>query len=137
MTFILNYVSLFHENNDDMSVTHTSLVACLRFSALDGCLYTTLSFITVHRFSMGCSRLIPAQRSYFSSGTLVTGAASCMDVYVQFQLLFEQFHVLGSIHGGVRRSEIQTSRATARHGSARVSLWLQHISCQNAYPTAA
>ena len=28
-------------------------IACLRFLALDGCLYATLFFIIVHRFSIG------------------------------------------------------------------------------------
>ena len=65
-----------------------------------------------------------------------------MDVKGQFQHFHEQFHVLGSIHGGVRRYEIQTSSAMARHGTSshlvrRVSLWLQHISCQNAFPMAS
>ena len=34
-------------------VTQTSLIACLRFSALDNCLYATLSFVKVYRFSNG------------------------------------------------------------------------------------
>jgi len=41
---------------------------------------------------------------------------AAVDVHVQFQLLFEQFHVLEFIHSSVRRNEIQTSSATARHG---------------------
>ena len=40
-----------------------------------------------------------------------------MDVHVQFQLTFEYFNVLGSIHSGVRRNGIQTSSAMARHGT--------------------
>ena len=35
-----------------ISITHTSLVAFLRFSALNVCLYATLSFITVPIFSI-------------------------------------------------------------------------------------
>ena len=61
-----------------------------------------------------------------------------VDVHVQYRLLFEQFHALGSIHGGARRTEIQTisaahDRTLKPFRLAVVSLWLQHISCQNAY----
>ena len=56
-----------------ISVTQTSLIAYLRFSALGGCLYTTLSFKIVHRFSIGLRPGlflgISAQRSFCSSGT--------------------------------------------------------------------
>ena len=44
------------------------------------------------------------------------GAPSCMK-FMLFQLLFEQFHVLGSIHSGVKWNAIQTSSAMARHGT--------------------
>ena len=37
---------------------------------------------------------------------------AAVDVHMQVQLLFEQFHVLGSIHRGVRWNEIQTSSTT-------------------------
>ena len=38
---------------------------------------------------------------------------AAVDVHVQFQLLFEQFHVLVCIHSGVSRDEMQTSSAMA------------------------
>ena len=47
---------------------------------------------------------------------------AAVDVRVQFEPLVEQFHVIGSVHSGVRRNEIQTSSATARHGTQ--SIWL-------------
>ena len=106
-----------------ISVTQTALIACLRFSALDGCLYAILSFVIVHMFSIGLgSRLFLGNSSteilfclQELSGYLwsVTMCAimhedhSAMDMHVQFQLLFEQFHILGSIHGDVRWNEIQ------------------------------
>ena len=43
-----------------------------------------------------------------------------VDIHVQFQLLFEQFHILTSIHSGERRNKIQTSSTTARHGGCFV-----------------
>ena len=110
-------------------MTQTSFIACLRFSALDGCLYATLSFITVHRFSTGLRPgLFPGHSSrdlvflqelggYLCS---VTGNAilhedrAAVDVHVQFQLLYEQFHVLRSIYGSVLRNEIHTNSVTIR-----------------------
>ena len=38
-------------------------------------------------------------------------------LHVQFQPLFEQFHILGPIHSGFRRIEIQTSSATTTQGT--------------------
>ena len=100
------------------------LVACLKFSALDGCLYATLSFIKVHRFLTGLrSGLFPGNSSteilLFFSNSVASfdqwqGTPSCMKI-VRFQLLFEQFRVFESNHSGVRWNEIQTSSATARH----------------------
>ena len=40
-----------------------------------------------------------------------------MDLHVQVQLLIEQFHVLGSIHSGVRRNELHSSSVMTRHGT--------------------
>ena len=39
-----------------ISLTQTSLIAGLRLSALVGCLYATLSFIIVHKDSIGLGR---------------------------------------------------------------------------------
>ena len=70
---------------------------------------------------------------------------TAVDEHVEIQLLIEQLNVLGSIHCGVGRNEIQTSSAQALHGtpilflfiySGGISLWLQHISYENAYPIA-
>ena len=64
-------------------------------------------------------------------GTILPEDRSALDVRVQFQLLFEEFHLFGSIHNNVRRNEIQTSMATLpprSFDSAGVSL---------VYPTAA
>ena len=49
---------------------------------------------------------------------------AAVDVHVQFQHLFEQFYVglLGSVHSAVSRNGIQTSSATARHGTQII--WL-------------
>ena len=132
-----------------ISVTQSSLIACLRLSKFGGCLYATLTFILVHRFSIGLrSGLFPGpfQQSYLvflhevgvylwsvTRNAILHEGRAVVDVHVQFQLLlfFYQFHVLGSIQSGVRRNEIQTSSATAPHGTpnnlAGVSLWLQHI----------
>ena len=109
-----------------ISVTQTSLIACLRLSAHDGCLYATLSFINLHRFSIGLrSWLLPGHSSteilfVFSLRTRwlpfignKERHRAVVDVRVQFQLLFDQFHVLGSIHSGARRNEIPISSATA------------------------
>ena len=50
-----------------------------------------------------------------------------VDVHLQFQLLYEQFHILGSIHNGVKRNEIQTSSATANHGTQyHLARWVFH-----------
>ena len=38
---------------------------------------------------------------------------------MQFQLLFEQFYILGSIHSGVRQNEIQTSSTMTQHGTPK------------------
>ena len=115
-----------------ISMTQTSLIACPRFPALDGCLYVTLSFIIVHRFSIGLRfGLFPglsAQISCLSSGTQCLPLIgdkddNRADLHVQFQLLFNQFHALGSIHSGVRRNEIQTSSTTARQVAQNYLAW--------------
>ena len=52
-----------------------------------------------------------------------------MDVHVQFQLLFEEFHVvlLKSIHSGFRRNELQASSAKARHCTRNhLARWVFH-----------
>ena len=55
---------------------------------------------------------------------------AAVDVYVQFHFLFEQFHVLGSIHSGVRWNETQTSSATARqHPKSFGSAGVFHCAC--------
>ena len=75
---------------------------------------------------LGCFQDIPT--SCFSSGTQwlllvcdkehhLAQDPTAVGVHMQFQLLFEQFLVLGRIHSGVRRNEIQTSSATTRHGT--------------------
>ena len=128
-----------------MSVTQTSLTAYLRFSALGGCLYTTISF-TVSRldWNLGSSRVIPAQISCFYSGTLghlwsMTRNAilhedhAAMDVRapslwtiphirVHSQCLWAQWNTDQQRHG--------TTWHPKSFGSARISLWLQHTSCQ-------
>ena len=40
-----------------------------------------------------------------------------------FKLLFEQFHILGFIHSGVGRNEVQASSATARHDTPNNLAW--------------
>ena len=104
----------------------TFLIPCLRFSVLDCCVYTTSSFIIIHVFWI---QAIPEQRSCFCSEpqwiSLIGDDKShlhedqaAVDVYVQFQVIFEQFRSLGSIHSCVRRNGTQTSSATARHGTS-------------------
>ena len=44
-----------------------------------------------------------------TTGSILFDDRAVVDVHVQYQFLFEQFHVLGFIHSGVRRNEIQTS----------------------------
>ena len=116
-----------------ISVTTTSFIACLRYSALDICLYNSLSFIIVDWFSIGMIfGLFPGHSSreilfFFFRKSVATfdltrsaifhEDRAAVDVHLQFQLLFEQFYILRSIHSGVRRNEIQTSSATARHGT--------------------
>ena len=130
-----------------ISVTQTFLIACLRFSTFDGCLYATVSFVTVHRFSIGLrSGLFPAHSStdisFFFRNSMASfdrgqGAPSSMKIVQSWTCMcsfrfFEQFYVLGSIDSDVRQNEIRE-----QHHSTGVSLWLQHNSCQNAYPNAA
>ena len=42
---------------------------------------------------------------------------AAVDVHVPFQLLFKQFHVLGSIQSGVRWNEMQTNGAITHNGT--------------------
>ena len=114
-----------------ISVTQTSLIACLRFSALDGCLYATLSFIIVHMFSIWlASRLFAGHSSteilFFFRNWLATfdrwqGAPSCITIVqpwtsmCSFSLSLSDSTHFWSIHSGVRRNELQTSSVTERH----------------------
>ena len=50
-----------------------------------------------------------------------------VNMHVQFQPLFEQLHVLGSIHSGVRQNEIQTSSAKEQRSTPNhLAWWLFH-----------
>ena len=71
-----------------VSLTKTSLITCLRFSAFDGCLYVILSFAIFHRFSIGLRYGVftghsSADISFFFRNSVATydrckGAPSCM-----------------------------------------------------------
>ena len=97
----------------------------------DGCLYATLSFTRDHGLPIGLSSAVPGpfQRRnlvflqelsgclwWVTRSTILQEHHAAVDDHVQFQLLFEQFDALGSMHGGVRWNKIQTSSGIARGG---------------------
>ena len=106
-----------------ISVTQTSLIAGFRLSALVVCMYTTLSFVTVHTVSIG---LGCGQFPGHSSGTQwlpLKSVTSCMCM-CSFGFSLSNS---GSIHSSVKRNEIQTSTATARHAIPNhLARWLFH-----------
>ena len=98
-----------------ITATQFSLIACLGS-------YATLYFTLVHRFSIGLgSGLFPGHsnteilwvffRNSVTRNAILNEDRAAVDVHV---LLFEQLHVRGSIHSGVRRNELQNSSATIR-----------------------
>ena len=80
-----------------ISGTQTSLIACIGFSALDSCSYATLSFMIVHRFSIGLrSGLFPGHSSreilFFFMTSVATfdschGTPSCMKIVQQWMCM--------------------------------------------------
>ena len=64
-----------------------------------------------------CLLFVQEFSGWMRRNAIVNEDHAAVYVYVQFRLLYEQFHVLGSNHSDVRWTEIQTSSATARHGN--------------------
>jgi len=87
-----------------ISMSQTSLIACLSFSMLNDCLYATLSFTIVHRFSTGfLSGLFPGHsdteilvffRKSVSTFDRWQGAPSCEKIVERLETVLEHIYVL-------------------------------------------
>ena len=105
-----------------------NLLDCLS-QVFSACLYANLSFITVHRFSIGlrsgllqshyCMEILFFFRNSVAAFDHLYEDHAAVDMHVQFQFLFWHFHMIGSI----LRGGMTYRPAAPQHDMAPQTIW--------------